>query len=66
MIVQVSLNDVALPPQRVTEAGWHVLQWDLPTAPPGATNVTVRTDPPFHPPADPRTLGIAVGSFGFR
>jgi hypothetical protein len=66
LTVEVSLNDVALPPQRVTEAGWHVLQWNLAAAPAGAANVTIRTDPPFHPAGDPRTLGIAVGSFGFR
>jgi hypothetical protein len=64
--VQVSLNDLELPPQRVTQAGWQVLDWPLPAAPAGAVSVTIRTDPPFHPPSDPRTLGIAVGSFGFR
>lgn len=64
--VQVSLNGVELPPQRVTEAGWQVLNWDLAAAPAGSVDVTIRTDPPFRPAGDPRTLGIAVGSFGFR
>jgi len=64
--VQVSLNDTALPPQQITEAGWQVLDWNLPAAPGGAANVTIKIDPPFHPAGDPRTLGIAVGSFGFR
>jgi hypothetical protein len=64
--VRVSLNDVDLAPQRVTEAGWQVLQWNLAAAPAGTANVTIKTDPPFHPSGDPRTLGIAVGSFGFR
>jgi hypothetical protein len=64
--VRVSLNDVDLAPQGVTQAGWQVLQWDLAAAAAGTANVTIRTDPPFHPSGDPRTLGIAVGSFGFR
>ena len=64
--VQVSLNDVNLPPQPVTQPGWQVLQWELAAAPAGEANVTIHTGPPFHPAGDPRTLGIAVGSFGFR
>ncbi len=64
--VQISLNDVALTAKRVTQAGWQTLAWDLAAAPTGTANVTIRTDPPFRPPGDPRTLGIAVGSFGFR
>jgi hypothetical protein len=64
--VRVSLNSADLAPQRITELGWHVLEWDLPAAPAGATSVTIQTDPPFHAPGDPRTLGIAVGSFGFK
>jgi hypothetical protein len=64
--VQVSLNGVELPPRRVTEPGWQVLQWDLVPGAAGAVNVTIRTAPPFHPAGDPRTLGIAVGSLGFR
>jgi hypothetical protein len=64
--VRVSLNDLELPPRTVTLPGWQALEWDLSAAPAGAANVTIRTDPPFHPAGDPRTLGIAVGSFGFR
>ena len=64
--VKARLNDVELAPQRVTQPGWQVLQWDLAAAPAGATNVAIQTDPPFRPANDPRTLGIAVGSFGFR
>ena len=64
--VRVSLNDVELAPQRVTQPGWDVLQWNLAAAPAGTTQVTIRTDPPFRAPGDPRTLGIAVGGFGFR
>jgi hypothetical protein len=64
--VRVSLAGADLPPQRVAEPGWHVLSWDLPAAPAGETGVTIRTEPPFRTPGDPRALGIAVGSFGFK
>jgi hypothetical protein len=64
--VQVSLNDAELARKIITQPGWQVLQWDLPAAPAGSTPVTIRTDPPLRPPGDPRTLGIAVGSLGFR
>jgi hypothetical protein len=50
----------------VTQTGWQTLDWDLPAAPPGSANIAIRADPPFHPASDPRILGIAVGSFGFR
>jgi hypothetical protein len=66
LTVQVSVNGVELPPRQVTKTGWQTLAWDLPAAPPGSANVAIRTDPPFHPASDPRILGIAVGSFGFR
>ncbi len=64
--VQVSLNGVELPPQRVAQVGWQTLSWNLPAAPAGPVEVTIHCEPPFHPAGDPRTLGIAVGSFGFR
>ena len=64
--VQPSFNDVALPAQKLTQAGWQTVTFDLPASPSGATNVTIHTDPPFHAPGDPRTLGIAVGALGFR
>ena len=64
--VHVSLNGVDLAPQSVSQVGWQVLTWNLAAGPAGATDVTIATDPPFHPAGDPRTLGIAIGSFGFR
>ena len=64
--VQVSLNGVDLPAQKITQAGWHSLTWDLPSAPAGPVSLTIHTDPPFHSGGDPRTLGIAVGALGFR
>jgi hypothetical protein len=64
--VKVSIDSVELPPRPVTQPGWQVLAWDVAPAPSGTANVAIRTDPPFHPSGDPRALGIAVGSFGFR
>jgi hypothetical protein len=64
--VQVSLNGSDLPPQRIAQPGWQTLQWDLAAAPAGPAQVAIHTAPPFHAPGDPRVLGIAVGSFGFR
>ena len=66
LTVTVGLNGADLPPQRITAPGWQTLSWDLTAGPAAPTSVTIRTDPPWHAPGDPRTLGIAVGSFGFR
>jgi len=64
--VHVSIGDRELEPQRVTQAGWQTLEWLLPPAPAGAVQVSIRTEPPFQPSGDPRTLGIPVGDFGFK
>ena len=64
--VGISLNDTELASQRIAQAGWQDLRWDLASAPAGPVNVTLRVDPPFHAPGDPRTLGIAVASLGFK
>ena len=64
--VQVSLNGADLPPKRISQPGWQTLAWDLPAAPAGTANIAIQTSPPFHAPGDPRLLGIAVGSLGFR
>jgi hypothetical protein len=64
--VQVSVDGAPLPARSVSQTDWQTLEWDLPAAPPGTANIAISVAPPFHPPGDPRTLGIAVGSFGFR
>ena len=64
--VQLSLDGKPLPAQSVPRTDWQTLQWDLPAAPPGTANIAITVAPPFEPPGDPRTLGIPVGSFGFR
>lgn len=64
--IKASIGDAELAPQKITKAGWQTLQWNLPASTPGPVQVTIQTDPPYHPAGDPRTLGIAVGSLGFR
>jgi len=64
--VKVLLNQTELPAQRVDRPGWKTLEWDLAPAPAGSVEVTIETEPPFRPPGDPRTLGIAVGSLGLK
>jgi hypothetical protein len=64
--VRVTVNGVELPPRRLTQTGWQTLDWELPAAPPGSANIAIRADPPFRSASDPRVLGIAVGSIGFR
>jgi hypothetical protein len=66
LTVQVSLNGADLPAQKVTQAGWQTLTWDLPPAPAGPVSLSIHTDPPFHADGDPRTLGVPVGALGFR
>jgi hypothetical protein len=64
--LRVWLNDRELEPHRFTKAGWQDTRWDLPPQAPGPVRMRLQADPPFHPSNDPRTLGIAVGAFGFR
>jgi hypothetical protein len=66
LAVQISIDDTQLAPRRVSQSGWQTIEWDLPAAPAGTANIAIHIDPPFHPDGEPRTLGIAVGSFGFR
>ncbi len=63
--IHVSIDDRELEPRLVTQAGWQTLDWSLPPAPAGPVEVSIRTEPPFHPTGDPRTLGIPVGDLGF-
>jgi hypothetical protein len=64
--VHVSVGDSEfLEPRLITQDGWQTLEWSLPPAPAGPVRISIRTEPPFHPSGDPRTLGIPVGDFGF-
>jgi len=64
--LRVLIGDRQLEPRRFTEPGWQTATWQLPPGPACATRVAIQTEPPFQPVGDPRILGIAVGSFGFR
>jgi len=60
------LNGVLLGTTRLTELGIHTLRWPLPPGPSGTVEVEFAADPPYHAAGDdPRTLGVAVVSFGF-
>ena len=64
--VEVSWSGAGLAPQSITRPGWQVLSWNLDAAPAGPVTVAIHTAPPIHVAGDPRTLGIAVGSLGFK
>jgi len=63
--IRVWLNDRELVPRRFTEGGWQDVHWDLPEEYAGPVHMKLQTDPPFHPSSESRTLGVAVGAFGF-
>lgn len=65
LTVRVWLNGSELETRRFSSPGWQTVQWDLAPGPAEAVEMKLRTDPPFHPSMDNRTLGIAAGSFGF-
>ncbi|HWB85761.1 MAG TPA: hypothetical protein VG675_16580 [Bryobacteraceae bacterium] len=64
--VTIRLDNQELPPHRFAKAGWQTVRWDVPPAPPGIVQMTLRVDPPYRPSSESRLLGIAVGGFGFR
>ncbi|HWD00114.1 MAG TPA: hypothetical protein VG456_25320, partial [Candidatus Sulfopaludibacter sp.] len=64
--LRVSLNDRVLEPRTFNSPGWQDATWDLPPQDAGPVQMRIQCDPPFRPSAEPRTLGIAVGAFGFR
>ena len=63
--VRVTLDGRELAADTFSRAGWETVSWDIPPAEPGTAGVTITSSPPFKPRNDPRTLGIAVGGFGF-
>jgi hypothetical protein len=63
--VHVSIDDRELDSRRITQTGWQTFDWPLTPAPAGEVQVSIRSEPPFKPSSDPRTLGIAIGAFGF-
>jgi hypothetical protein len=64
--LRVFLNDQPLEPRTLPTPGWHDLVWDIPGGDPGPVQMKLQADPPFRPSMEGRTLGIAVGAFGFE
>jgi hypothetical protein len=46
--------------------GMQTASFTLPAAEAGSVNIEFRVAPAYHPPGDPRVLGIAITGFGFR
>jgi hypothetical protein len=64
--MEVSLEGKPIGRQQFTSAGGHTVHWPLPSIPAGTVRVEFRVAPEYHPAnGDPRTLGIAIMSFGF-
>ncbi len=49
-----------------TKPGLQTVTFPLENGPEGAVDIEFRVAPPYHPQGDPRVLGIAIASFGFR
>lgn len=65
--LETKLNGQTIGREAFTKAGWQTLKYPLPPAPAGRAHVEFLITPPFHPTnGDPRTLGLPIGSFGFR
>jgi hypothetical protein len=63
--VRVFLDQVMLGSRRITSPGWQKAGWNFAPGGPATAEVRLEADP-YHPSnGDPRTLGIAVVSFGF-
>jgi hypothetical protein len=45
--------------------GWQTVEWTVKPGPEGPVRVEFQSDPPYRPKNDPRTLGIALGAFGY-
>jgi hypothetical protein len=60
--VAVALDGNGIGEQDFTEQGWQTARWNIPPAPAGPVEVTIRVSPEFHAG---RVLGVAVGGFGF-
>jgi hypothetical protein len=64
--VTVFLDGKAIGDHWFGSPGWEQAHWQVPPDPDGGeVEVAFVVKPEFHPPHDSRTLGIAVGAFGF-
>lgn len=62
----VRVDGVILGSRTFTESGWMTEQFAMKSGPEGNVTVEFLVDKTFRPPNDPRVLGMAIASFGFR
>jgi hypothetical protein len=63
--LEILVNGESIGEQEFTVSGWQKRIFPLKPAPAGLVSVEFRSSPTYHPANDGRSLGIAVGGFGF-
>lgn len=63
--VTVAIDGKTLGEHQFTTAGWQKVSWPVQPGPSKPVEVKIRTEPTYHAENDPRTLGIAIGGFGY-
>lgn len=64
--IRAALNGRDLGSRRFTQDGRQVARWDLPPFDDEKAGISLRVEPAYQPSDDPRTLGAAIVSFGFK
>jgi hypothetical protein len=64
--IEVFLAGRSLGIQEFPDPGLHTHLYPIPAGLPESVAVEFRVDPPLRPPGEARTLGLALGGFGFR
>ncbi|MBI3279782.1 MAG: hypothetical protein HYZ57_08080 [Acidobacteria bacterium] len=64
--LRVLLDGTEIGSREFQSSGWQTAGWEIIGGPAKPVTIEFRVDPPYRPRTDPRTLGIAIGGFGFR
>jgi hypothetical protein len=64
--IRVFLDGVAIGESTFDRVGWQIVNWPIEPGPAKLVEIRLEADPPYKTPIDPRTLGAAIGAFGFR
>jgi hypothetical protein len=64
--IRVFLDGVAIGESTFDRVGWQIVNWPIEPGPAKLVEIRLEADPPYRTPIDPRTLGAAIGGFGFR
>lgn len=64
--LRVLLDGTEIGSREFQSSGWQTAGWEIVGGPAKPVTIEFRVDPPYRPRTDPRTLGIAIGGFGFR